>query len=338
VPVYKRGEYWHVSVSYRGQRLRKTAGRGATRREAKELEAQALADLRAIAAGKAPTTPLSDALLRWLDNECKQLKAPHKYESHARALLPYIKGKRLTDVLLVSEDVKRGMLREGLSPATTNRRVAILRRIANLAHKQWGLLDEPLGEKITLLRENNARHVYLTPAQVETIAKACPNPDAGDMVRLAAYTGLRRSELFRLTADSYRNGCIVLDGNTKSGKPRIVPVPREAVVIVERLPLPLTDSALRDAWDAAREATGMSHVRFHDLRHTYASWLVQAGAPMRAVQELLGHTTITMTQRYSHLSPAHLIDAVETMRKHIKKTAGHKRDTKQAARTHKKRA
>jgi len=132
---------------------------------------------------------------------------------------------------------------------------------------------------------------------------------------LAAYTGLRRGELFRLTKDNLVDGCIVLDAKTKSGRPRVVPVPAEALRIAEILPLPLSDPQLRKEWDKARKRTGFTDIRFHDLRHTYASWLVQAGAPLKAVQDLLGHSTLSMTQRYAHLGTEHLKDAVKLIGK-----------------------
>ena len=79
------------------------------------------------------------------------------------------------------------------------------------------------------------------------------------------------------------------------------------------MPLEINNHLLRTAFEKARRDCGMEWLHFHDLRHTYASWLVQSGAPLRAVQELLGHTTLAMTQRYSHLGSEHLLDAVSNM-------------------------
>jgi len=313
--IIKRGGIYHISISINGRRIRKTAGKGATKAQAKAIERKLTDDAMRHKMGLKPERTLSEALLKWLDDELIHLKGASKFESHARALIPFIKGKLLDQAPEVAEDFKRTCTQQGLSPATINRRLAILRRVCNLAYKQWKWIDIPIGDRFKLLTEHNERHVYLTPAQVIQLANACDNQNASDMIMLAAYTGLRRGELFRLTKDNLVDGCIVLDAKTKSGRPRVVPVPAEALRIAEILPLPLSDPQLRKEWDKARKRTGFTDIRFHDLRHTYASWLVQAGAPLKAVQDLLGHSTLSMTQRYAHLGTEHLKDAVKLIGK-----------------------
>lgn len=318
--VYRRGRVWWISVSVGGRRVRVSAGCDISKAQAKELEAKIRADLHAGRVGRAPEKSISDALLHWIDNECQELKSAHKFESHARALLPYIKGRQLKEAPAVANDIKAGLRAQGLTPATINRRLAILRRVCNLAYRSWQWINEPIGERIQLLQERNERHIYLEASQVEALAAACPNPLAGDVVRLAAWTGLRRSELLRLIhsrADIWQ-GCIVLDAQTKSGRPRTIPVPEGVMPILERLPLPVSNAQLRKSWDIARRTLGLEDLRFHDLRHTYASWLVQSGAPIRVVQELLGHTSLAMTMRYSHLAPKHLMDAVTGMENNVR--------------------
>lgn len=309
--VYKRGGVWWVSVSFKGERIRQSAGRD--KEQAKALEARIRHEIHEYKMGKKPDRLWSEALTKWLDGECQRLKSWKKYESHIRAIRPYTRHMRLSQTAQVVDNAKAGMLAESLSTATINRRIALIRRIVNLAYSEWDWLDKPIGKRISLLPENSQRHIYLQAAEVEALADACPNRAAGNMVRLAAYTGLRRSELFRLSRHDYRDGCLVLGTETKTKRPRIVPIPEHIVPIVERLPLPLSDPQLRKSWDKARKGCGLQHVRFHDLRHTYASWLVQSGVPLVAVQELLGHTTLSMTQRYAHLGSEHLQDAVRLM-------------------------
>jgi integrase len=133
------------------------------------------------------------------------------------------------------------------------------------------------------LTEHQERHVYLTVDEVERLAGCCRYPGARDAILLAAYTGLRRSEVLALGPDKVRGELIMLDSHTKNGRPRLVPIPEQVRDIAARLPVSITDSSLREEFERARIAAGLSYVRFHDLRHSYASWLVQAGADLRIV-------------------------------------------------------
>jgi site-specific recombinase XerD len=86
-------------------------------------------------------------------------------------------------------------------------------------------------------------------------------------------------------------------------------LPQEAQGIV--LPLDITYATLRTYFERARIAAKLPHVRFHDLRHTYASWLVQSGIGLTAVRDLLGHANLAVTGRYAHLATGHLMDAAK---------------------------
>ena len=236
-----------------------------------------------------------------------RLKGDHG--SKVRALLPYIRGRALDELPAVAEEVKAGFA--GLRAATINRRLAILRRVGNLASDAWDWIDQPIGRRVKLLPESNQRHVYLTPEQVEAIAVRCTNPHAGDLVRLAAYTGIRHGHMLRLTHHDVQGDCIMLDTSSKTGRPLLLPLHPRVQAIAERLPLPISPHDLRGQWEAARKACGLSHVRWHDLRHSCASWYVQAGVSLIVVRDLLGHTTMATTQRYAHLAHDNLREAVK---------------------------
>lgn len=313
MPVYKRSGVWYVSISHGGRRIRKTVGKNATKRQALEYETKIKSDIFAGKVGRVPEYTWSEAILRWLDNDCQRLKSAKKFESHARSLLPYTKGRLLTDSMAVVEDVKHGFQFKKLAPATINRRLSIIRRILNLAYKEWEWIQEPLGDKVKMLHESNERHVYLEPDEVNELALNCKNPHAADLIRLAAFSGLRRSEIFRVSKDNLKGVYLTLDSNTKSGKPRTIPVPEDMIPIIKRMPLPISDYQLRTNFEHARAECGMAHIKFHDLRHTYASWLVQSGVDLYAVSLLLGHSSPTVTKRYAHLAPEHLKGAVDKM-------------------------
>lgn len=306
MPVRKRGERWHVRLQIGGQRIERSLGPAATKADALAYEAKIRRDIVAGRVGRAPAHSIEDALVKWLEGEAKGLKSYDNLLGKVRSLRTAAAGRKLADIVAVAEQLKADGIKAGLAPATINRRMAILRRIANLAHDQWDWLDQPLGKRIKLLRGEAARHVYLTPDQVEHLAAHCRHPVVAIAIRLVARTGLREGELLR--ADTLFDGCIVVD-ESKSGRPRLVPVPPDMPNL--KLPLGITYATLRTYFEAARKAAGMPHIRFHDLRHTAASWWAQAGANLAIIRDLLGHANLAVTSRYTHLMTGDLKRASE---------------------------
>lgn len=299
--VRKRGDVWHVRFQVGGQRIERSTGPSASKADALAFEARLRRELVAGKVGRAPSRTVEDALLRWLQGEAAGLKSYSNLLGKIRALRPHAEHRKLAGIVQVAEDVKAAGISDGLKPATINRRLAILRRVANLAYSQWGWLDQPLGQRIKLLRGEMARHTYLTPDQVETLSAHCTHSQVATAIRLAARTGLREAELLR--ADTIFDGCIVVE-ESKSGRPRLVPVPIDMPDL--QLPLGITYATLRTYFEKARQAAGMPSVRFHDLRHTAASWWAQAGANLAVIRDLLGHANLAVTSRYAHLMPGEL--------------------------------
>ncbi len=123
------------------------------------------------------------------------------------------------------------------------------------------------------------------------------------------YTGLRKSELLRVNAGPGRHivdGRIVLDSNTKTGRPGVVPIARQVLSIARRMPLAVTESALRTSSEAARAAVGRKDLHFHDMRHGFASLLAEAGADFLDIMKLMRHTSPASTKRYTHPLDARL--------------------------------
>lgn len=286
--VYRRGRIWWVYVSAGGQKIRCSSG-STSKAEAQKLEA------RLRLQGK-PSQLIEAALVKYLEGEAKQLKHEGTVKSVAKSIRPFIAGKTFDDVPAIAEKMKAEYRARGLTNSTINRRLALLRRLTSLA-KQWGWQVPNVSVK--LLTENEGRDYYLTPEEVEKVAQHADDMHAA-VIRLAAYTGLRRGELFELISSDVQDGCLIVR-RSKTGKPRVVPVPEVAKPCLDYIPFQVTGWTLRRAFEGAREAAGMPHLRFHDLRHTYASFLAQAGVSERIMMELLGHTSAQMTKRYSHL-------------------------------------
>lgn len=307
MPVAKRenGSY-QVTVCYGGRTYRKTS-RHWTYADAKAYERKWLASVKDAAAGRQPERLIADALERWLIEHVPRLSSARQTRNHARQLLPYVAGRRLSDAATVWAEVKAA---EGdKAPATVNHKGRILRQITRAAWREWGWLDRPAA--ISLIPEH-ARERFLSREEVEALALATGHPAAAGYVLLAAYTGIRRGHLLRLTRHDVQEGFLRLDRSGKTRTLQMVPLHPKVQALAEVLPLGIGDSRLSEAWTLAREATGID-CRWHDLRHTCASWLVQAGVPIYTVGEFLGHSSTAVTKRYAHLAPSHLADAVRKL-------------------------
>lgn len=203
-----------------------------------------------------------------------------------------VDGKLLREIVEVSQAIATT---PGVTPSTKNRRLAILRRTANLAYKRWGWLTEPLGDKIQLLPENQSREVYLSKDQIKALAEAQGNEQVKAAIYIAAYTGLRSGEILALTEADIKDGVIHVR-TSKTGRARFVPVVPQIARYLKRLPIGVHASTLSHSVSDA-----MPGVRFHDLRHSCASLLLAAGVDLYTISKILGHSSIQMTQRYSHL-------------------------------------
>lgn len=308
MPVTKRPNgHYQVTIGYGGRTYRKTS-RHWSFKDAREYERKWLASVKDVAAGREPERLIAEAVERWLTDHVPRLRSATKTKAHVRALLPYIAGRKLGEIAQVWAEVKAAEI--GKAPATVNHKGRILRQISRMAWREWGWLERPAA--IGLLPEK-PRETFLTLDQVEALAKACPNAAAGDYVRLAAYTGIRRGHLLRLTAHEVRGGFIHLDRTSKTRTLQLVPLHPKVADIAARLPLGASDDQVRDSWAKAREACGLQHVRWHDLRHTFASWLINSGTPIYAVATLLGHSSVQVTQRYAHLMAETLQDEVKKL-------------------------
>lgn len=261
-------------------------------------------------------------MVRWLAEEVPHLKSATDTANHAAQLAEYIQGRPLTEIVEVADRYKADHAH--LKPATINRRLAVLRRLANLAYRRWDWLDQPIGDKIILLPERNARHTYLDLATVDALVAACDKAHTRTAIRIAVYTGLRLSEIVGLTPAHIHGDTIRLGIDTKTGQPRSVPVHPEIATEIATLPIGVGKEAIQQAFTRARAAIDRPDIHFHDLRHTFASWLVQAGVPLYTAGLLLGHASTKTTARYAHLADETLKTAVAQIagKKAVAKSGG----------------
>lgn len=213
-----------------------------------------------------------------------------------------------------------------ISGATVNRYVVALSAVLSAAVQQYEWIPKNPVHKLEKRQEAKGRERFLSDGERTALLAACDRSDEPGLpvlVRLALATGARRGELLALQwagVNLERRTVRFLD--TKNGETRTVPLAASAVDVLKawgkgRLkvgPVFLAeDHHLEKVWQAARIAAKIPDFRFHDLRHSAASYLAMSGASLLDIAAILGHKTLAMVKRYSHLSEQHTIAAVDRM-------------------------
>lgn len=262
----------------------------------------------------------------WLDKWAKPL--PDKTTYHIKLL------KRLFGTLLPSQLQKKHIdrlvskeLESGSSKSTIQSRLVALRGAMNEAVQCDAIKPQQnpfMGYKVRLPKGDARRHVYLSKEEESRLLEAL-GKYAG-YARFAILTGMRQGEQLSLTWENidWEKRLAHLP-KTKNGKQRFVPLAKDAVEVLkmqqgkhDSLVFPSatgrffeTNNFRKRVWRPAFERAGLSHARWHDLRHTCASRMIQAGVPLFTVGQVLGHSSQAVTMRYAHLAPGNLMDAVE---------------------------
>ena len=294
-----------------------------TRAEAQEALDQFREEARKPVPPRAVTITLREGVARYLAVKARAKSLPEIARTAGALVQAFGAETLLTDITaarisawragkLSTTSRQTGM---PLSPASINRPLALLRHLLRLAHEEWEVLAAV--PKIRMEKEAQGRLRWLTPGEAERLLEACRtsrNPALADLVEFCLFTGLRQAEALELTWDRVeRARGVVLLELTKNGRRREIPLNGRADAALARRQA--SDGLVfgargfdrfRSAWETALRRAGVSDFRFHDLRHTCASWAVQRGATLQEVKELLGHSSLSMVLRYAHLAPEHL--------------------------------
>jgi site-specific recombinase XerD len=223
---------------------------------------------------------------------------------------------------IMPQDIER-RFEKRWSPATINRYRALLSLTYRLAIRNGKVKENP-ARLVAHRLEDNARVRFLSPGEETRLRAAieaiCPERMAE--LELALHTGLRMSEQYRLRREDVSSTRRTLTiPRSKNGATRHVPLNKAALRALESLEKRAKGSEFvcggaaepRRWFEPVVGAAKLEGFTWHCLRHTFASRLVMAGVDIRTVQELLGHKTIAMTVRYSHLAPKHTLAAVERL-------------------------
>ena len=337
----KDSSVWWIKLCVNGRRLQKSSGT-ADRKAAQEYHDRLKAELwEQSRLGVKPGYLWQDAVVRWLgETEHKASQATDKI------WLRWLDG-HLRDVPL--RDINRAKLdelvaarkAERVTNATINRMLALVRSILRRALHEWEWLDSM--PKVRLLPEPKRRIRFLSAEDAERLLGELPEHLAA-MVRFSLETGLRQANVTGLLwsqVDLARKVAWIHPDQAKARKAIAIPLSDMAVLVI-RGQLGQHDTHVfsyrgqpvrhvnNHAWDKALVRAGIADFRWHDLRHTWASWHVQRGTPLNVLQELGGWESVEMVRRYAHLSGEHLSAYAQSLTGKVRPVAtiGLRSDTK----------
>lgn len=245
----------------------------------------------------------------------------------------------ITSALVAEERDKlaTGLTPRGIrSPATVNRYLGILRHVFTIAIKEWQVCKENPVSNVSKLKEMRGRTRYLSIDERKALLQTCKqsdNPYLYIIVVLALSTGARKNEIMSLKwKNVHIDREVIILQETKNGEIRSIPLQGHGLQLLKRLSehsnqnpsdylfkSPNNDKPIdiRTAWENALKKADILNFRFHDLRHTTASYLAMNGASLTDIAEILGHKTLHMVKRYAHLSEAHTKKVVSDMNSKI---------------------
>jgi integrase len=248
-------------------------------------------------------------VLVYLEDHAPSLKNRIDIEGALAILLPYFEGKPLSALPEVAEEYAK---QAGVQPATVRNRLAYLRAACRWTWKnRKGFGEHDPAERMVLPKVKNARHVYLTRAQALCVFRQMGLSWSRDAAKVAFYTGWRIGEVLQATAVETPSGLALAIPDTKNGQPRMVPVHHRVTHLVRGdWPPPVTKWTVSKKVKAALRSCGLGHARLHDLRHSAASEMINAGVDLYTVGGVLGHKSAVSTARYAHLAQERLREAV----------------------------
>src|SRR5438067_9029070 len=325
--IYKRGNSWCVGFVVNGRRVRETVGpnkkiaeRVLSLRMTQVLENRYFPPNR-----QSGRMPFKDFAQMYLEREGALLKSIRTDRNRVLAWAREFGNRPLGQITRTEIEAWRREKMARCRPATINRDLSRLRHMLNIA-VEWELLEESPMQGIKFLRENNARTRYLSLEECQRLIASCMAPHIRAMVSVALHSGMRLGEILNLRwRDLDFASGFILVRDSKNGESRHVPMDTILFALFRAYPrrvgadLVFSSSSggrivdVRTGFQNACKRAELTDLHFHDLRHTFASQFVMAGGDLYILKEILGHKSLAMTTRYSHLSPTYKIKAIDRM-------------------------
>jgi len=333
--LYRRHKVWWMRFNYHGQQVRRSTDT-TERRLAEAILAKITVDIvegRYFEKREEQERTFAELMDRYLKEHAVKQMSKRSFNGYTKNLLPFFKGYTLAQITpkrIVAYKAKR--YADGVAPATINRELACMKKAFNLAIREWEWCRENPVARVSMEKERNRRDRWLSTGEEDRLLQVA-RPWLKDIILFALNTGMRMGEIRELTwegVDLFRKTVTVF--RSKNGERRTIPinslvldvlkskakvrsVKSDYVFPSETYTL-LDDSHLRRAFRGAMKLAHIERFHFHDLRHTFATRLVQAGIDLYKVQCLLGHKSSIMTQRYAHHYPESLREGVETLERY----------------------
>ena len=326
--IFKKGDNWYIDYYLKGHRKRKKIG------PSKKLALQVEKDVL-IKIAKGEYLGIYDdkkiSFNKYAQQYSEYSKANKAWSTYNRrdrfsinSLTLFFKGKYLFEITPLMIEKYKAMRLEKVSPATVNRELECLKHMFTKAI-DWGYAKTNPVKGIKFLKEPPGRLRYLKSEEVVALLNACAN-HTRPIVVTALHTGMRKGEILNLkwVDVDLRNRKITVI-NSKNNESRVIPINQTLhkelsnlfrntngeYVFPNREGLPF--GHIQRSFSSALKRAKIEDFRFHDLRHTFGSYMVMQGVDLRTVQQVMGHKDIKMTMRYSHLSPEYVQEAMERL-------------------------
>ena len=319
--LYRRGKVWHFSYTYKGKRYR-----GSLKTENKRLAEKIFAKIvTEIIEGRYFERALAEQItFKELVNRYMMHHKKSRDIYTIKRLLPVFGDLTLAEITSEMVAEYRNKRLQEVKPATVYQELSLMRRMFNVARKEWKWTTyNPVADVSFSVGNKNARDRWLTHEEEQELLKHATNPWwLRPLLITALHTGMRKGEILNLKwADvDFKRRCITVQ-KSKNGTKRTIPMSNTLYNTLYNMKIrdisgrvfPISDRSLRAAFSKTIEKAKIEDFRIHDLRHTFATRLVQAGVDLYKVKELLGHKTIAMTMRYAHHYPESLRSSVEVL-------------------------
>ncbi len=331
--LYKRGKVWWIKIKKNDKLIRRSTGTS-SKELARKIEAQVLLELVegrwfSNEAKKRTFEELQDRYMREHSRVQKSPESTIRDESSFKHLSAFFGGLTLAELTPARISEYKSLRRnEKAKTATLAKELELLRHALNLAVREWEWLERNPFEKVKIDKAYNKVERWITFEEEQRLLDASP-VWLKEIITFALNTGMRRNEVLSLQwpeVDLFRRTATLL--KTKNKEKRTVPLNQTVLELLKvkgkvrsisgfvfsgKAHTKIIGRNLLRAFYSARETAKLADVRFHDLRHTFATRLVQSGIDLYVVKELLGHKTITMTMRYAHHFPESLRHGVEVL-------------------------